>query len=171
MKKFALSASVVVAFFLYSLFVRQQNQTDAVLSPTPTSASPTPGQSSFSSDTPTTPPTTDAPAAASPTPIPTTPPAPRGRYKDGSYTGDPADAFYGTIQVRATVTNGTLTDVTFLQYPNDRGTSIYINGQAMPMLRQEAITAQSGNVDIISGATDSSRAFVQSLTSALAKAQ
>jgi uncharacterized protein with FMN-binding domain len=138
MKKLALSASVIIVFFLYSLFVHQQNQTDAIVSPTP--SSPTTTQ-------------------------------PKGKYKDGSYTGDPADAFYGTIQVRTTISNGTLTDVTFLQYPNDRHTSIEINTQAMPMLRSEAISAQSGNVDIITGASDSSRAFIQSLTSALAKAQ
>jgi len=147
MKKFALSAVVVVAFFLYSLFIHQQNPTDVVLSPTP--SSPTP---SSASDTPT---TTQS----------------KGKYKDGSYIGDAADAFYGTIQVKATISNGTLIDVIFLQYPNDRRTSIAINTQAMPMLKSEAIAAQSGSVDIISGASDSSRAFVQSLTSALAKAQ
>src|SRR6266480_4883377 len=84
-------------------------------------------------------------------------------YKDGTYTGSAADAFYGTIQVQATVQNGKLTDVQFLQYPNDRDESIQINQQAMPMLKQEAIQAQSANVDIISGATDSSRAFTESL--------
>jgi len=164
MKKFALSASVVAAFFLYSLFVHQQNQTDAVLSPTPAGQSPLGGTSQSTTSSP-----TDTPSTSSPNP--TAPPTPQGKFKNGSYTGDPADAFYGTIQVRATISNGTLTDVTFLQYPNDRRTSIAINSQAMPMLRSEAIAAQSGNVDIISGASDSSRAFVQSLTSALVKAQ
>lgn len=39
------------------------------------------------------------------------------------------------------------------------------------MLSQEAIQAQSANVDIISGATDSSQAFTVSLQSALNKAK
>jgi uncharacterized protein with FMN-binding domain len=85
--------------------------------------------------------------------------------------GDAADAFYGLIQVKAVIQNGRLADVQFLQYPNDRQTSIEINTQAMPWLKEEAIAAQSANVDIISGATDSSQAFRQSLGSALAKAK
>jgi uncharacterized protein with FMN-binding domain len=92
-------------------------------------------------------------------------------YKDGTYTGSAADAFYGTMQVQAIVKNGKIADVQFLQYPNDRDESVQINQQAMPMLKQEAIQAQSANVDIVSGATDSSQAFMQSLASALSQAK
>jgi len=92
-------------------------------------------------------------------------------YKDGFYTGSAQDAFYGTIQVKAIVQNGKLTDVQFLQYPNDRDQSVQINQQAMPMLKQEAIQTQNANVDIVSGATQSSQAFVQSLASALSQAK
>lgn len=94
-----------------------------------------------------------------------------GMYRDGSYTGSAADAYYGTVQVRATVQGGKLSNVEFLQYPNDRGTSIYINGIAMPQLIQEAITVQSAQVDGVSGATATSQAFMQSLASALAQAK
>lgn len=45
-----------------------------------------------------------------------------------------------------------------------------INNQAMPMLRSEAIQAQSANVDTVSGATMTSEAFIQSLQSALDQA-
>ncbi len=92
-------------------------------------------------------------------------------YKDGTYTGSVADAIYGNIQVQATIQNGKITDVQFLQHPSDRSTSVAINIYAMPNLRQEAITAQSANVDTVSGATDSSQAFVQSLSSALTQAK
>jgi len=95
---------------------------------------------------------------------------PAGQYADGSYTGDPADAYYGTIQVRAIIQNGALSDVQFLQHPNDRSTSVRINNYAMPILKQEAISAQNANVDIVSGATDTSYAFTQSLASALNQA-
>ena len=114
-----------------------------------------------------TPPPTPTPKPA-PTPTPT--PAKTG-YKDGSYTGSVADAYYGLVQVRATIKNGLITDVTFLSYPNSHSTSVYINSQAMPMLTQEAIQAQSANVDIISGASATSGAFQQSLASALALAK
>jgi uncharacterized protein with FMN-binding domain len=97
--------------------------------------------------------------------------APTANYKDGQYIGDTADAFYGNIQIKVTVSSGKISDVAFLQYPNDRETSVQINSQAMPLLKQEAIIAQSANVDIISGATQTSMAFIQSLRSALSKAQ
>jgi len=91
--------------------------------------------------------------------------------KDGQYTGTAADALYGNIQVKAFIQGGKITDVQFLQYPNDRSNSIRINQQAMPYLKQEAIAAQTSQVDIISGATDTSSAFIQSLASALTQAQ
>lgn len=91
-------------------------------------------------------------------------------YKDGQYTGSTADAFYGYVQVLAVISSGRLTEVRFLQYPNDRSTSVEINSQAIPYLQQEAIQAQSAHVDIISGATDTSQAFIQSLSAALSKA-
>ena len=93
-----------------------------------------------------------------------------GQYKNGAYTGSVADAYYGNVQVVATISGGRLSDVTFLQYPSDRRTSQQINTRATPILRSEAITAQSAQVNIVSGATETSRAFVQSLSSALALA-
>lgn len=94
---------------------------------------------------------------------------PSNGYKDGTYTGSVTDAFYGNIQVQVTVQSGKLTNVQFLQYPNDRNESVQINNQAMPLLQQEAIQSQTAQVDVVSGATDTSRAFQQSLQSALSQ--
>jgi uncharacterized protein with FMN-binding domain len=94
----------------------------------------------------------------------------QGQYRDGTYTGSPADAYYGTVQVQVTVAGGKIADVTFLNYPQDRGTSRSINSYAMPQLTQEAIQAQSANVNGVSGASDTSAAFRQSLSSALQQA-
>ena len=108
------------------------------------------------------------------TPAATPAPAPQkatGQYADGSYTGSPADAYYGTVQVKAVIQGGHIADVQFLQYPSDRANSRYINGQAMPLLTQEAIQAQTAQVDGVSGATFTSQAFQQSLASALALAK
>lgn len=88
-------------------------------------------------------------------------------YKDGSYTGPVTDALYGNLQVEAVITGGKLTDVIFLDYPQDRPTSREINNQAMPYLKSEAIAAQIAQVDVVSGATQTSRAFIESLASAL----
>ncbi len=93
-----------------------------------------------------------------------------GAYRNGAYTGRVADAFYGNIQVQAIISGGQITDVRFLQYPSDRSTSVYINSQAMPLLTQEAVQAQSANVSGVSGASASSQAFIQSLQSALSQA-
>jgi len=95
----------------------------------------------------------------------------RRAFVDGSYTGTPADAYYGTVQVKAIIQNGKIADVQFLQYPNDRPNSRFINDQAMPLLTQEAIVAQSAQVDGVSGATFTSQAFQQSLASALVLAK
>ncbi len=150
MKKIALSVLVIVTFAAYSLNARlDQNKTVA----TPSSLQTAP------SDSPTT----------QPAPVSATKPA--SEYKDGSYVGVAADAFYGYIQVKVTVSSGKISTVDFLQYPNDRSTSVRINRQAMPYLKQEAIKAQSAKVDGVSGATDTSQAFVQSLASALDKAR
>jgi uncharacterized protein with FMN-binding domain len=92
-------------------------------------------------------------------------------YRNGTYTGNSADAYYGYIQVKAVITNGRLTDVIFLDHPQDRGTSIRINTYAMPILKSEAIKAQSAKVNTVSGASDSSAAFRESLANALAQAK
>ena len=89
----------------------------------------------------------------------------------GSYTGSVQDAFYGNIQVRAVISGGKITDVLFLQFPNDNRTSQYINSQADPMLKQEAIQAQSAQINGVSGASASSQAFQASLADALSQAK
>jgi uncharacterized protein with FMN-binding domain len=96
---------------------------------------------------------------------------PSGQYKDGTYTGGSANAYYGNVKVQAVVQGGKLTNVTFLDYPQSHQVSVYINSQAMPYLTQEAIQAQSANVNIVSGATFTSEAFIQSLASALGQAK
>lgn len=114
------------------------------------------------------------PVTSKPKPVPVvTPPPPKktGIYNDGEYIGNSADAYYGYIQVKAVITNGKLADVIFLDYPHDRSTSARINSRAMPILIQEAIAAQSANVNGVSGASATSPAFVESLTSALSQAK
>ena len=92
-------------------------------------------------------------------------------YKDGQYDGRIADAYYGNVQVRAIIQGGKLTDVQFLSYPNDRNQSIEINSYALPILKSEAIKVQSAQVNIVSGATNTSNALINSLSSALSQAK
>lgn len=92
-------------------------------------------------------------------------------FKDGVYKGDVIDAYYGFLEVEATIEEGKISDVSFLQYPYDNNTSENINAQAMPILREEAIAIQDSEVDIVSGASNTSRAFRNSLESALSQAK
>ncbi|HVA96157.1 MAG TPA: FMN-binding protein [Candidatus Acidoferrales bacterium] len=92
-------------------------------------------------------------------------------YKDGTYTGPVEDAFYGNVQVQVTISGGKINSVQFLQHPSDAMRSVAINDIAMPNLQQEAIQAQTATVDIVSGATDTSNAFIQSLKDALNQAK
>jgi uncharacterized protein with FMN-binding domain len=114
--------------------------------------------------------------AAPPPPVASAPPPAQaaqsqGQYKNGSYTGSSADALFGTVQVQVTVSNGQISNVQFLSYPNDNSTSLQKSNHATPILAQEAIAAQSASVQIVSGATETSQAFIQSLTSALNQAK
>jgi len=102
-----------------------------------------------------------------------------------SVTGPPAEASrWGYIQVtlvvrKTTTVVGTkktvarkITAVKVPVYPNHTDRSVYINGQALPWLKQETLAAQfKGNVQLISGATDTSYAFQQSLQAALLTAK
>ena len=93
--------------------------------------------------------------------------ASNGRFADGTFTGPIVDAYYGLIQIQAVVQSGQLVDINALRYPSDRRLSVRINRYALPILREEVISAQSANVDIISGATFTSEAFIRSLGRAL----
>jgi uncharacterized protein with FMN-binding domain len=89
---------------------------------------------------------------------------------------------WGTVQVKVVVRKTTTTagarktvtwritavDATF---PDHTDRSVFINQQAGPYLKQETLQAQSANVQLISGATDTSHAFVQSLQAALLQAR
>lgn len=158
-KKIAISGFVLASFVSYSIYMRHPDGGTAAIKPNATPTSTTSATSGTASSTPSSSSTTPAPTART-----------ASKYKDGSYTGSVADAFYGNIQVKVTISGGKITAVDFLQYPNDRPQSQYINSQAMPYLKQEAIQAQSAQVDGVSGATDTSQAFIQSLTAALNKA-
>ena len=99
-------------------------------------------------------PASPAPAAATPTP---------SSAANGTFTGPVITTQYGDVQVQASFSNGKLTDVVALTLPSDRARSAEISQQAAPILRQEALQAQSANIDLLSGATYTSEAYAQSL--------
>lgn len=93
-----------------------------------------------------------------------------GTYKDGTYTGSAADTPYGIVQVAAVVSGGKITDIKFLQMPNDQRESMQRTSYAEPQLKQSAINTQSYKIEFVSGATDTSYGFEESLQAALNQA-
>lgn len=92
-------------------------------------------------------------------------------YRDGTYTGNAEDVGYGTVQVQAVVSGGKITGVNFMQMPFDASRSAMIAREAKPILMQEAISAQSANVDLVTGATSDWEGFKASLQTALNQAK
>lgn len=88
-------------------------------------------------------------------------------YADGTFTGQDVSMRYGDVQVQVTVSGGAVSDVTALQLPDGDGHSARISSIVEPMLRSEALQAQSASIDLVSGATYTSGAYQQSLQSAL----
>jgi uncharacterized protein with FMN-binding domain len=74
------------------------------------------------------------------------------------------------VQVRLEISGGTIKQVDVVQYPNGNPRDAEINSYALPILVRETTDAQSANIDMISGATVTSTGYVQSLQSALDKA-
>jgi uncharacterized protein with FMN-binding domain len=151
MKKFTVAIFIIGIFIVYSFIYSHSN-----VAPLVPESSNNPSSSTSAGSSTTTSGTTGTPNL---------------HYKDGSYTGSAANAFYGNIQVKAVIAGGKITNVQFLQYPNDSNHSLEVNNYADPQLSSEAIQAQSANVDAVSGATDSSEAFMQSLSDALSQAK
>ncbi|MFE4630898.1 FMN-binding protein [Streptomyces mirabilis] len=82
-------------------------------------------------------------------------------------TGDTIQTRWGPVQVRVTLKNGKITDVTAVSYPTDNPRDQEINSYAIPQLRREALAAQSAQIDSVSGASYTSDGYKQSLQSAL----
>ncbi|MCE4027616.1 FMN-binding protein [Microbacterium sp. Au-Mic1] len=91
--------------------------------------------------------------------------------KDGTFTGQAADTRYGAVQVAITVSGGQITDVSVPQYPNTERRDEEINAQAIPILVSETKSAQSAQIDMVSGATFTSDGYTQSLQSAIDQAK
>lgn len=114
----------------------------------------------------TTPPTpsadvaTTSPAVA----VPVTTPA------VSAFDGSVVNTRYGPVQVQVQVSNGSLIEVAVAQFPDGDRKSVRINERALPTLRSEVLSAQSADVDTVSGATYTSNGYVVSLQSALDRA-
>ncbi|MCO6010020.1 FMN-binding protein [Actinoallomurus purpureus] len=85
-------------------------------------------------------------------------------------TGSTIDTRWGPVQVRVTLKSGKITKVETVQVPDGNPRDREINTFAVPQLNQETLSAQSAQIDTVSGATYTSEGYIQSLQSALDKA-
>jgi len=136
------------------------NATATNSQPTP-SASPSPSQSQAPSQSP------------SPSQTPTPPPAPSSApsktgSKSQTITGPVISTRWGPVQVEIVVENGQIVDATGLQYPSGDRRSSYISQQAIPMLIDLTLQAQSADgIPRIGGATYTTNGWKSSLAAAL----
>ena len=90
--------------------------------------------------------------------------------KNGTFTGTAESNPFGDVQVQAVISGGKLTNVVVLQVPDRGGYEDQIVQVAVPELKSEALSAQSANIDVVSGATYTSQGYAESLQSALDQA-
>ncbi|GAA0912473.1 FMN-binding protein [Virgisporangium aurantiacum] len=83
------------------------------------------------------------------------------------YKGSVAQTRWGAVQVTITVIDGKITSVAVPQYPTANRRDQEINARALPILKQETLTAQSADIDTVSGATVTSDGYIESLQAAL----
>ncbi|MEA2532955.1 MAG: hypothetical protein QOJ93_766 [Actinomycetota bacterium] len=127
----------------------------------PQTSTPRPG-----STAPTAAPST--PDASAPPPTSSTPSPPAAASR--TVTGPVVTTRFGDVQVAVSISGQRVTDVRAPQLPYDRARSASISQYVAPVLRSEALAAQSAQIDTISGATYTSDAYAQSLQAALTQA-
>jgi hypothetical protein len=87
-----------------------------------------------------------------------------GATKTQTVKGDAIQYRYGVIEIEVTATAGTIESITELQATASPGFD-----QAIPILNQEAMKAQSASFGNLSGATFTTDAYKQALSSAMSK--
>ena len=139
----SISASVAVLIDGYLMFFKHDQSQEAAQSQA-TAASDTESESST---------TTSSSTSSS-----------NSTMKDGTYTGKSTSTEWGDIQVKITVASGKIPQITVLKHPTG-GKSDEINSRSLPTYKQEALAAQSANINQVSGATETYKGFTGSLQS------
>ena len=181
----ALVMSIVTAGGLAGLLARLSDQTPVMAGTLPPTTSGAAGSTiarapapvatpSTSATAPTTPPGSTPTTARATAPVAeavaTTVPATAAPSAGGSFSGTSVTTRFGPVQVAITVASGQITEVRALVTPTG-GKSDRINAAAAPVLRVEALAAQSSSLAVVSGATYTSKAYAQSLQAAIDQAE
>jgi len=98
------------------------------------------------------------------------PPKPGQSSAAKTIAGQAIQTRYGVVQVQVVISGQKIQNASFLQLTADDPRSAEINSQAGPILLQQTLSAQSSQIDGVSGATYTSQGYLQSLQSALDQA-
>ena len=111
-------------------------------------------------------------------PAPHTPPAPASGPRGAptrpgvrTATSPPMTTPFSLVQVQATLTHGRLTGVETVALTGEGPHTQALNARAEPILRREALQAHSAHIDVVSGATYTSRVWIKSLREAIEEAR
>ena len=127
----------------------------------PTASAPT------ASATPSATPSASVQTTQTPSPVPSATPTKTVSASQTS-TGPVISTRWGPVQVQIVVESGQIVGATGLQYPSDDRRSLYISEQAVPMLVDLTLQAQSADgIPRIGGATYTSNGWKTSLAAAL----
>jgi uncharacterized protein with FMN-binding domain len=120
-------------------------------------------------------PATSAPAGAAPTKpsvsATSAKPAPAAKSQTHTVTGSSVRTRYGDVEVQVVFTGTEITNVVPIRLPDSNDVDQEIDQQAVPILISETLSAQSANIQAVSGATYTSDGYIRSLQSALDKAK
>ena len=87
------------------------------------------------------------------------------KYKDGTYSGS-ATGFAGTLQVSVQISNDVITGITVISHNDTQG----ICDRAIEEMPGKIISSQSTSVDVVSGASYTSKGIINAVNDALSKA-
>jgi len=93
----------------------------------------------------------------------------KGRVR--SALSEPFTTPFSFMQVRVTFTGRELTRVETVEMTGTGARTQAINARAEPILREEALRAGSADIDVVTGATYTSRSYHQALQSAIDRAR
>ena len=82
-------------------------------------------------------------------------------------TSPPMATPFSLVQVQVTLTHGRLTGVETVALTGEGPHTQALNARAEPILRREALQAHSARIDVVSGATYTSRVWIKSLREAI----
>ncbi len=159
----ALLSTVTALILLFSYHTSTNRSADVAVA-----VSPAYGSGAAATSTATSPaaplPSAALPAAALPAaaPLAAAPPAAAPQ----TFTGGVAQTRWGPVQVEITIESGVITTAAAVQHPTG-GESDQINGYAVPILNQSAVSVQSASIETVSGASITSAGYETSLQSAL----